>query len=462
MLYERHSFCSRKSLRLDFMDLLFAPGSQLMHAANAPWTEVEKDAVIGLQLIRLFEDFLRYREKLSPVDQAFLVADEDSKSRALALFNKLGCEHIGRQLSCVYKYLQKIDAQAPDFTISEGDATVLYRLKQRVNNAQFDLKLAAHLDAHAAQLRGTDYSRQQFDFPPPVKAHPANPSGVVCDWEAGNCYQLVFDHLSQSTIDAWWALPGSVGFQEAGKRILDDRRNQRLGHLGHPKDSEILRLVDPHNLSVVGEQMLWAVVGLGYIFPRLLSNDFATFERLRAQAQSEGSSVLTQHLRLASHASDRNAFTCFENENIGQPALFAARLEGQMPWLIFDADGQEWWFLEASAEWECHAILGKHLLCKPKTEAAILSAFSHIGLDSNLCFGAVSGGFPAKRLAELLSDEWGAKNVLRRGTLAAWAYGHQWGGGADEHFSVFAAQGSNLAGEVAVQMAATGLEIGWL
>ena len=135
MLYERYSFCSRKSLRLDFMDLLFAPKAQLMHNANAAWTEIEKEAVIGLQLMRLFDDFLRYREKLSPLDRAFLAADEDSKSRALALFNKLGCENTGRQLSCVYVYLQKIDAQAPEFSISDGDAQVLYRLKQRVNNA---------------------------------------------------------------------------------------------------------------------------------------------------------------------------------------------------------------------------------------------------------------------------------------------------------------------------------------
>ena len=318
------------------------------------------------------------------------------------------------------------------------------------------------MDAHAAQLRGTDYSRQLFDFPVPAKALPANASALVCDWEAGNCYQLVFDHLSQSTIDAWWALPGSVGFQEDGSRIVEDRRNRRLRYLGQAKSSEAFRLVDPHNLNAVGEQMDWVLVGVGYIFPRLLSNSLETFERLRAQALSEGSTLMTQHLRLASHASGRNAFTCLENENIGQPALCAARLEGQMPWLIFEADGQEWWFIEASTEWECHAILGEHLLCKPKTEAAILSAFSHIGHDSNLCYGAVSGLFPVNRLAELLSDEWGTKKVLRRGMLAAWAYGHQWGGGADEHFSIFAAQDGKLAHDVALQAAEAGLEIGWL
>jgi hypothetical protein len=318
--------------------------------------------------------------------------------------------------------------------MSERKADLYYRLKLAALNSssQFDLKLATYLDENAAQLRGIEYSRQNFNYPVVPKAHQVNPVGIVRDWQAGDCYQLVFEDLDRTTIDNWLA--------------------QR----------DALKQLNPADLNATNEQTQWALSGVGFMFPRILCDSSEAFERICAQALADGAKILTQHLRLASHWSARHAFYCFEKEGIGQPALFAARIEGELPWLLLDVDEYGWWFLEASAGWQCHVVLGKYVFCKAETEAALLAAFSHVSQDDNICYGAVSGFFPANRLSELLSDCWGVEEVLYRGYLAAWAYGRQWGSGSGEHFSVFCAQDAALSAQVANQTVEAGLKVTWL
>ncbi len=465
--YDRTEFCSRKSLRFDFMDLLFAPNNQLMHTANAPWTEIEKDAVVGLRLMRLFEAFTSYSKQVSTQDQVIVSADADLIAQVSRLMRKLGCVKMLHDLTRIYVFLQKLSAHAAWPLMSERKADLFYRLKIAALNSgsQFDLKLATYLDENAAQLRGTEYSRQNFNYPVVPKAHQVNPLGIVRDWQAGNCYQLVFKHLDRTSPDDWQEQPDVIGFRENGTRVVNskiDSHRNRLIHLGRAKGPGILQCLNPDDLDSVGEQTQWALLRMGFIFPRLLCNSLETFEQLRAQALANGAEILTQHLRLASHSSARNAFFCWEEEGIGQPALFAARFEGELPWLLLEVDERGWWFLEASANWQSHVVFGEYVFCKAKTEAALLAAFSHVSHDDNICYGAVSGSFPANRLLELLSDRWGVEKVLYRGHLAAWAFGHQWGGGSDEHSSVFCAQDAALSAQVAHHSVEAGLKVTWL
>ncbi len=460
MIRERGWFGDRRGLEHSLLELLFEPGAQLMHVDASPWTEVEAHAVVGLRVLRAYYSASNWAEydsnwlvrMIFDDDEAFL----DSARRLIAL---LGYEErtlvpIARLFAHVRRRFTLSDSPWPQWQCEGPALAVYFRLLHQVGKdfGGFLFRLADFLNRHAAQLRGSDYGKLRLaDMLSGRYATPKTKRQPVCfDWNAGNCFQAVFLQLPDAVVEDWAARPEVRSFAIDGTARLEPPRWGREGHLAVLLDPAAERLQDPENHVAVGAQVDWALLHRRV----LICQSEQRFEELLAQTVHEQTRVLLQHRRLSSYNAPRLALRFFESTcrhgfgdscavrtPVGMPAVIAARRECVMPWLILHVNST-FWFLEASAQWDCFGIQGTDLLCKPRSEAALLEAFSRLGRNDNIAYGAISGSIDEQTLRNALSieDVWGTDAVLQWAQWAPWAYGHQWGGGSDEHFSIFCAQ----------------------
>ena len=468
------SQAAQEEIYLDFAHLLFDPGSQLLHTDEGAWNSVEAEAVLGLRLLHIEFDY-QYPITTSSVAHALLSASTEMLDDAAILLTKIGASRLLKRLRVFFAVLQRYLARTANGRLEEiADAEVakLSQLRVRLLDGEhLSEKLWLYLDRNAGKIRGSDYSRQLSWCGGP-RRNPAAFKPPWRQWRDGDLHLVSVDH--------YFELPKLLASQ-AGARCYDENghevaisKNSKFAYAAYICKFRDMRPVEASFVLPVGdldalcELVEWVAFDLRLVYPRFICRTAQTLEWFCAESERQNANLISVHQGIA-HITQAlggvgffEGYGCKQQVAIGYPAVIAARAEDVLPWLIFAPElSTGWWWLEHSRDRVCKIIVGKarissrigssgYFICRARTESALLAAFSHIGFDDNLCWGAVSGRLSEQNLAALVIEELSsAQTVYFRSTLAGWAYGHQWGGGAGEHFSLFHAQDLRLSEAVA-------------
>jgi len=131
----------------------------------------------------------------------------------------------------------------------------------------------------------------------------------------------------------------------------------------------------------------------------------------------------------------------------GEVAWEVAQLEGSAPLLAcrFEPASGDWW-CDGVSRLEEIAREGEMALFRAKDADAWRKLWSRAGYDDGVAQCAVSGhAAPAEVMRHLHGKPGGLEPLRDLSEVAGWAYGHCYGGGADEYVATFRARTDKLA-----------------
>lgn len=331
-------------------------------------------------------------------------------------------------------------------------------------------------------------SRAPSSPQPPHHRSPSDPKFVILRW----------DHeVSLDLIDAWLGqIGGAVHFGVKASRPVSSVRQAgaheprhrwyfglpdkeaigilRAGH-GHPQLSLGALCAHPDEyIASLLSAFEWALVPMMTIeregrFAFVSDNPQLQHRFLRFVASSRFRPFLIgfhDDPHLLGSSAEGAQFG--EADQFGQVALLAAEADGELPLVgahFCMHNGFRWFRL--TEQCECLAIRGPGdplgarvgAVYRPPNREVFLELWSRIGRDDNIAFLSVPGGSDPQRVADHLVCNQPSEIEIASHRFG-WAYGHVWGGGADEHFAVFHAKDAAITNRV-YDYAASRVSEGW-
>lgn len=420
-------------------DLLLRPGVQLLHTHASTWNQAQADVILAIRLTRAmgYSDADWHEQ---PLVNVLFAITEDERERGIALLEKLGAFATLKSLRFLYVSLFRMLARAGTDALTltyEEDQFRWFRLSARGGGGGLRTELGRYVQQHATQL--------QVPADPQIEVQPhtfqnvtrqAEQDSTLLGGVAGPFYRAIIDNPPNELAQIVTRLPGAKRY---GARLIATMR---------PNGVETK--MSATDLDELARQVEWALVDTGSMLPTFVTTRVSLFEWFLQQLLGTGGTLLSAHRQIDSLNHTGLGVLFCESECIGHPAWIAAQFEQCMPWMQISVDSNDnfWWF-ENSAEWDSYLRIGDSYFCKPRSEAALLAAFSRTSHDDCVCFGALSGKVSVARLKSVPMGLWGMKKNRAIAAFAPWVYNHQWGGGSSEHFSIFYGAQAALSEQVA-------------